>query len=153
MSAKREDILLDSYRLEWIDITDNSFTAEVFHFAMNSSGGSVSTPVGILNGFKKLYPEFWNVKLILRHHILYDELNNTTRVIVKSAYRSKLKYFIDKYVVLKNGLRVSSKLSSEIVNLLLAKGYCKEPCSITVSEEKENSYLSIGELSLDHYFD
>ena len=145
-----EDFLLNKYAIIWTDITDKIFSAEIRHVDKNEFGGSLTTPVGILIGFIQSNPVRWEVKIVLRSDLKYSQTNNKTFVLSKTAFNNKLLYYIEKAkdVIFPN-FRVDKNLEEEIRKLILTKNLCREPYSISTSEENKKSFRFYGSIKFD----
>jgi len=145
-----EDFLLNKYDIVWTEITDKLFFAEIRHVDKNEYGGSLTTTVGIIIGFIQSTPVHWEIKIVLRSDLKYSETNNKTFVLSKTAFNSKLLYYIEKAKdVLFPNFRVDKNLEEEIRKLILNKKLCKEPYSIATSEEKKKSFRLYGTITFD----
>lgn len=140
-----KDVLLGKYEIEWTNVAEKSFTANIIHINKNTYGGIWATPVGLLVGFMDERPKKWTVKIITRSDIKYNQVKNKTFVFAKSAFKIKVEYYFEKLQdVLFPNFRVDPKLEEGIKNLLLNKKMCHEPFSISMSEEKIKSFRFHG---------
>ena len=146
------DIL--DYIVHWRSKSDKGFIGELFHIVRNSSGGSLSTPVGYLIGFIEPASEYsgayWKILMTVREEIRYDTGSNTTYVFVKSAYANKLKFNIQKFMEFTQDIiRVNPKLPLAIQEALINANICSSPLAIQMTTGKDKFVYSNVEFSLD----
>jgi hypothetical protein len=71
-----------NYEVHWRDKSRSGFIGELFFVIKNTSGGSLSTPVGHLIGFTKPASEYsnsyWKILLTIRDEI--SIMNRTTQL-------------------------------------------------------------------------
>ncbi|MGZ3767007.1 MAG: hypothetical protein ACXVB0_01555 [Mucilaginibacter sp.] len=143
-----------NYEIHWRDKSRSGFIGELFFVVRNTSGGSLSTPVGHLIGFIKPESEYstsyWKILLTIRDEIRYSERNNTTYVFVKSAYANKLKYYANKLKEFnKDIIRINPKLSIAIKEKLTQEGFCNSPLAIQMITGKDKYVYSNVEFNFD----
>ena len=143
-----------NYEVHWRDKSKLGFIGELFFVVKNSSGGSLSTPVGHLIGFIEPASEYstsyWKILLAIRDEIRYNERNNTTYVFVKSAYANKLKYHANKLKEFNQDIiRVNPKLPPAIKETLTQEGFCNSPLAIQMITGKDKCAYSNVEFSFD----
>lgn len=145
-----ETILLEKYKLIWKEINEKVFMAEIRFYNKNDFGGTLETPIGILVGFKEIRPEFWRVKIIIRNNITYNQSKNKIYVIFKPAYKRKIKFYFDKFIdfVMPN-YKIEDNFKNEIKNYLFNNNICREPMSISISEELNKMSDFYGEVTID----
>lgn len=135
--------------------SETGFIGELFHIVRNSSGGSLSTPVGYLVGFiepASIYSDsYWKIIMTVREEVRYDLENNTTYVFVKSAYASKLKYHIQKFTEFTHEvIRINPKLPIAIQEDLIKAKFCSSPLAIQMITGKDKYVYSNVEFNYDY---
>jgi len=143
-----------NYEVYWRDKSKSGFIGELFFVVKNTSGGSLSTPVGHLIGFIEPASEYstsyWKILLTIRDEIRYDEQNNTTYVFVKSAYASKLKYYAARLKEFNQDIiRINPKLPIAIQETLTQEGFCSSPLAIQMITGKDKYVYSNVEFNFD----
>ena len=143
-----------NYEVRWRDKSKSGFIGELFFVVKNSSGGSLSTPVGHLIGFIEPASEYstsyWKILLTIRDEIRYNERNNTTYVFVKSAYANKLKYYANKLKEFNQDIiRINPKLQTAIKETLTQEGFCNSPLAIQMITGKDKYVYSNVEFNFD----
>ncbi|WP_041627574.1 hypothetical protein [Owenweeksia hongkongensis] len=115
------------YIIHWKSKDENGFIGELMHIVVNSSGGSLSTPVGFLFGFREQADEYigatWRLKLQLRDNIVYNKKKSITSIFknTKKADTSEDK--------------ISESINPDLILTLKKKlvdmNFCTDPLSIT----------------------
>ena len=146
-----QTILLGKYEISWRNQSVSSFISEIFHFIKNNAGGIIKTPIGIALGFLNTHPSYWTIKIILRDDILYISSKNQVTVVVKSAYKNKLKYHFDKRKLKANGLPIDPSFQNEFVKYLMKERICFEPLTIEIGTETIKQSEEFGNLTLEDF--
>lgn len=146
------DIL--NYIVHWIAKSKTELIGELFFIVRNSSGGSLSTPVGYLVGFidpgADYYGSHWKILMVIREEVRYDMKNKRTSVFVKSAYANKLKYHIDKLKEFNQDIiRINPDLPAALRETLTQTGICGPTLQIEVITGKNNCVFSNVEYDFD----
>lgn len=147
------DIL--DYVVHWRTKSETGFIGELFHIVRHSSGGSISTPVGYLVGFiepASVYSaSYWKIIMTVREEIRYDLESNTTYVFIKSAYASKLKYYIQKLTEFTyEVIRINPKLPIAIQEDLIKAKVCSSPLAIQMTIGKNKYVYTNVEFNYDY---
>ena len=150
----QDTINILDYVVHWRFKSDMGFIGELFHIVRNSSGGSLSTPVGYLIGFiqpaSEYSPSHWKILMTVREEIRYDIQSKTTYVFVKSAFGNKLKYNVQKLMEgFQNIIRINPKLTIAIQEDLIKAGFCSSPLEIKMTIGKDKYVYSNVEFGID----
>jgi len=142
------------YVINWISKSDSGVIGELFFVIKNTSGGSISTPVGYLVGFVEPASEcsasYWKIIMTVRDEIRYDAQKNVTEVFVKSAYASKLKYYTRKLGELNQDIiRIDPNLPGAIQEKLTQIGMCSSPMAIQMIVGKDQYVFSNVEFDFE----
>jgi hypothetical protein len=147
------DIL--DYIVHWRHKSQSGIIGELFHIVRNSSGGSISTPIGYLIGFIEPVSEYsssyWKIILTIREEIRYDTQSKTNYVFVKSAYYSKLKYYAQRLLeFIQDVNRINPGLPVAIKEELIKTGLCSSPIEIQMKVGKDKTVYSNVEFNFDY---
>jgi hypothetical protein len=143
-----------NYTIHWISRSDSAFIGELFFVVRNSSGGTISTPIGYLVGFidpgADYYGSHWKIRMIVSDAIRYDVQTNSTRVFIKSAYANKLRYYAHKLKEFNRDIiRIDPGLPAAIRETLTQSGTCSYPLEMQIITGKDECIFSNVEYDFD----